>query len=161
MQKTRIKETTMITLWAYQRLVSNNWCPLIFFVGAPLAEALTVDEDGLCLCGLSVLWPSRGKRWETAGSTAVQGPQSGHNPTGNSCFRANISQNHWSYLLSTADGLVVSRHTNYAQLIHKTWPKNTWILTSAQIKEPPKKDRTVIHHWSLFCWDFAFHFLLG
>ena len=32
-KKKRIKETTMITLWAYQCLVSNNWCPLIFFCG--------------------------------------------------------------------------------------------------------------------------------
>lgn len=161
MQKTRIKETTMITLWAYQRLVSNNWCPLIFFVGAPLAEALTVDEDGLCLCGLSVLWPSRGKRWETAGSTAVQGPQSGHNPTGNSCFRANISQNHWSYLLSTADGLVVSRHTNYAQLIHKTWPKKHMDLDQCPDKGAPQKRQNSNSSLVTILLGFCFSFFIG
>ena len=74
-KKPRIKETTMITLWAYQCLVSNNWCPLFFFVGAPLAEALTVDEDGLCLCGLSVRWPSRGKSRKQPGPPPFKDPK--------------------------------------------------------------------------------------
>ena len=161
MQKTRIKETTMITLWAYQRLVSNNWCPLIFLWVHPWPRHWQWMKMG-CACVASAFFgPAAGKDGKQPGPppfkdrkvATIQQEIPVSEPTypkiiGVTCWAQRMA---WWYL----DTLITPNwFTKHDQ-------KNTWILTSAQIKEPPKKDRTVIHHWSLFCWDFVFHFLLG